>query len=135
MKFKNGFSMMELLLVIAIIGILTTLGVTSYRGAVVHSRVAQGRHGISLIAQAEKIIQIDTGSYNATATGFIDNNIGSGGSGIDLRQLDADTEWSYAVTIGGGGEIVAKRLVDPCKDDTITYDLTTGVWNLSDCLQ
>jgi prepilin-type N-terminal cleavage/methylation domain-containing protein len=54
-KKKRGFTLIELLVVIVIIGILSTIGVSSFRGAITEARDVAKLNAIEAIAQMVKI--------------------------------------------------------------------------------
>mgnify|MGYP000983379818 CR=1 FL=1 len=60
---KNGFSLIELLVVATIIIVLTTIGVISYRAASIKSRDSKRKADLETVRQALVLYRSDEGSY------------------------------------------------------------------------
>lgn len=64
MKKKNlGFTMVELIVVIAILGLLSTIGLVSFRSAQIKGRDAQRKNDLSQIQKALEMYLSDNQSY------------------------------------------------------------------------
>ncbi len=63
----RGFTLIELVLVISVIGILTVLAVPGYQAIVFRARAAEARMMLSAIANAELAYYRDHGQYLAAA--------------------------------------------------------------------
>ncbi len=78
MKKKNlGFTMIELLIVIVILGILSVIGLGSFRAAQVKSRDANRKGSLSAIATSLEVYYNDYGNYP-------EDDSGGAGSGAGL---------------------------------------------------
>jgi type IV pilus assembly protein PilE len=64
----NGFSLIELLVALAIIGILAVIAVPSYTKYMVKSRQADAKTQLTTIRQAEEIYRLQYGSYTSDTT-------------------------------------------------------------------
>jgi type IV pilus assembly protein PilA len=62
---KNGFTLVEIIIVIVIIGILASVGLTQYAKAVEKERAAEARMILGTLRSAEVSDYMDTGGYVA----------------------------------------------------------------------
>lgn len=62
-----GFTMIELLVVVTIMIVLTTIGLVSYRGATQNARNGKRATDIESVRSALVLYRADTGSYPATS--------------------------------------------------------------------
>ena len=126
------FTLLELVIVCVIIGILAGLGVSSYRKVIVKAKAGKAKHAISLIVEAEKLFQIDSGVYINFDFDQANANVGSGVTGMDLLVVDNDSDFSYRVT---GTNVIRARPRNPigtcpaAAAGEITYTLSTGAFN------
>jgi prepilin-type N-terminal cleavage/methylation domain-containing protein len=101
---KNGFTLLELIIVIVIIGILATLGLSQYAGFKERELDKAAQSDLKLIRAAERIYRMENGEYVACASteGNVNNRCNS-----VLRlavKEGAGRDWIYAVTISGSGD-------------------------------
>ena len=130
----KSFTLIELLIAVIIVGIIASMGVGYYRKAVVKAKAGKAKHAISLIAEAEKIWQIDNGSYVAVGAGAVDVTVGTNATGMNLAAVDNDTDFTYSVTDAGLISGSNTKVIGTCVIDTvITLDLPTGVWSIPAC--
>lgn len=69
-KREAGFTLIEIMVVIAIIGILATLIVPRIMGRPDEARVTAAKHDIGTLSQALKLYRLDIGRYPTTEQGL-----------------------------------------------------------------
>ena len=67
---QAGFTLIEIMVVIAIIGILATLIVPKIMGRPDEARVTAAKHDLATMSQALKLYRLDIGSYPTTEQGL-----------------------------------------------------------------
>lgn len=68
---KKGFTLVELLIVISILGILATIAITSFRSAQFRGRDAERKSDLKQISSALELYYSDYGKYPNAASGEI----------------------------------------------------------------
>jgi type IV pilus assembly protein PilE len=107
LKRPNGFTLIELMIVVAILGIVIAFGYPAYRDQIAKARRADGMAFILDIADRQERFYADRGTYTTTMT--------------DLGYADANSpEGSY---------YTAAITDDPANDLTITFTVTVTPQN------
>ena len=70
MENKRGFSLIELIIVMAIIGIITAFAYPAYQESVQRSRRAEGIDTLLGVAQAQEVLYSQTNAYSTNAKPF-----------------------------------------------------------------
>ena len=90
MKRKKGFTLLELLIVVVIIGVLATFAIPQFLKATERARYGKAQNTISLISQGVKMYYADTGDFT--------NNIAAIDPYVEINaQQDADKDWNYSI--------------------------------------
>lgn len=110
LKKTKGFTLVELMIVVAIIGIVVAFGYPAYRDQVMKARRADGMAFLLDIADRQERFYADRGTYTTTIT--------------DLGYADANSP--------EGGYYSASVTDDPANDLTITFTVTVTPQNGQD---
>ena len=87
----QGFTLIEIMIVVAIIGILSAVAIPSYRDYVVRARLADATSGLSEARVRMEQFYADNRSYAG----------GGGGCGALMPVID---QFTLTCTLGGGGQ-------------------------------
>lgn len=96
MQKQAGFTLMELLIVIAIISILASIGYSSYSGYIVEARRGEAAAALMEISQAQEKYFLDNQQYAANRGLLgIDQYTSGGHYQITVTSTLANRLWSY----------------------------------------
>jgi len=102
-RFTAGFTLLELLIVVAIIGILAGVGIPAYNGYITDSKEETAKNNLRSIAMMQSSYYSDNNSYYlASNTNSINTNL------FGKSTLDASGDYDYrTVTHASGFQAVA----------------------------
>lgn len=112
---RKGFTLLELLIVVIVIGILATIAIPQFLSSIEKARVAKAKNALGLLSHAMKMYRAehDTYALNATAGDMYANLERY----IDLEQVEEDNDWDYAESGTNATHF------------TLTANRTRGGWN------
>ena len=129
---KKGFTLLELIVVIIIIGILATLGFTQYTLVVERGRTAEARVILGQLRTAEIAYNQENGTY----TGIGNIYVGAPQSCTSTHYFSYGASASWPAACGGAGwATIATRCTSGGKSPTYStaYSLRlcidSGAWN------
>jgi general secretion pathway protein G len=98
---RAGFTLIEVLLVVAILGILAAVVVVNFGGKGEQARIKTTRASIAAICTAVDLYEVDTGRYPPALKNLVDNDGAQNWHGPYIRggvPVDSwGTEFSYAL--------------------------------------
>ena len=85
---KSGFTLIEIILVVVIIGILAGIGLPKLGGKSDQAKIAQAQGNISMLEVAIQEYEIINGDYPATLDGLLDES--KGGPFLAKKKIPSD---------------------------------------------
>ncbi|HDZ76476.1 MAG TPA: prepilin-type N-terminal cleavage/methylation domain-containing protein [Candidatus Omnitrophica bacterium] len=133
MKTKGGFTLLELIMVVIIIGVLAGLAIPQYINAVERAKAGKAISNLGLIRQAQHLYRADSDEYSAA-----DSSSGWQavlGMYVELTGVDNDLDWDYDTTANDESTftVEATRTQGPYGGDFIEIDqdgISGGDWTL-----
>ena len=119
---RKGFTLLELIVVIIIIGILATLGFTQYTKMVEKGRTAEARSILGTIRTAQESYYLENGSY-ATSLSSLPVEAPSSCTTTHYFSYSTDGTTTTATRCTSGG-----KTPNASSSYTITLNLSTGAW-------
>jgi len=124
MKMKNkkrGFTLIELMLVMIIMGVLAAIGVTAFISSQVKGRDSARKGNLKAISQALELYYNDKGAYPVASSGYIKACM-SGGVAENCDGTDAQ----HKTMTDGTTIYMANMPKDPVASDRYYYVSTNG---------
>ncbi|MBY7983973.1 pilin [Vibrio fluvialis] len=116
-KQQQGFTLIELMIVVAIIGVLSAIAVPAYKDYVTKSELASGFATIkSVLTPAELYVQ-ENGKISSGVSTITSLGVSSAANSLGTLSISADNEITFSHTDGSA------------KGAKFVYTRTTGGWS------
>lgn len=110
MNIKNGFTLVELMIVIAILGIVAAIAIPSYNGYISSARLTEAQNNIAALKLAEEEFFLENNAYfyetnnnntdlSTASGGLWTAQAGQGGVNFDYKVTGSGT--NYVITATG----------------------------------
>jgi type II secretion system protein G len=128
MKYQRGFTLLEMMVVVAIIAILAAILIPNFTRARAQTQTAACMGNIKMIATALELYFTDTGNYPAAATPTNVQTLGLTGY-LNQTPIDPAGSGSYTVktqTNSGNGGVAGYQIWCPGAHDPATLTKIAG---------
>ena len=98
---NSGFTLIELMIVVAIVGIIAAIAIPSYQGYVMQSQVNQALGELSAYKTAVEERLSQSGALVNSDIGYSPSPLTTGTAAIDIAVLNPDGSGHIQVTMGG----------------------------------
>ena len=100
---QKGFTLIELMIVVAIIGILAAVALPAYQDYTVRAKVTEG---LSLAASAKTAVSENAANGAAFASGWVQPSATKNVSSVAISATTGEITITYASTIDNGGTLI-----------------------------
>lgn len=122
-----GFTLIELIVVVIVIGILATMAIPQYLKATERALSAKAKNNLGLIAQAEKLYRAENDTYvgAGSAAELSTNGLQNY---VELNDINGDSKWTYVVTGDASTFTATATRVTPTSDAGTIILNQSGSW-------
>ncbi|HDZ76480.1 MAG TPA: prepilin-type N-terminal cleavage/methylation domain-containing protein [Candidatus Omnitrophica bacterium] len=133
----RGFTLLELIMVVIIIGVLAGIAIPQYLNSVERAKAGKAISNMTLIRRAQHLYRADNSEYHDISMGGWDAASPAGlGGYVELGGVDADVDWDYDTTANDESafEITATRMNGAYTGEDLIMDengmTAFGTWTL-----
>lgn len=138
-KRSAGFTLVELMIVIIIVGVLAAAAVPIYRAYVRRARASEAKATIGLIKSAEEVYYAEHDDYLPNSDGDLSNdNLATLGVDMSKNTWWKETTATFSIDIDETGEALAKITAtagsaapDAISGMTVTLNVADGTWDIT----
>ncbi|MFA5410963.1 MAG: prepilin-type N-terminal cleavage/methylation domain-containing protein [Candidatus Omnitrophota bacterium] len=102
---KKGFTLLELIIVIVVVGILATLGMQEYKWVLERGRSAEARANLSLLRRLQRSYFVENDKYATTSLFITDLGLPAGTD----SNCNTSNEYYFKYSCGSNGTCSAQR--------------------------
>jgi type IV pilus assembly protein PilA len=134
--FRKGFTLIELMVVVAIIAILAAIAIPQYRKFQLKSKTVEAKENIGAIVTAEESFAAEHGQYaqcSAAPNGVTPNatkhpwSVATAGAGFDLIGFKPAGDVYYVYGVKSGAPATASASGTSMANDATAYDTDTSI--------
>lgn len=122
-KEHQGFTLIELMIVVAIVGILSAISIPLYQGYVVKSQLNRALGELGAYRSAFEVCLTDSKVPDNGTLGYVPSSLTTGTSTVNIGIVNPDGSGHLEVTMGANAHPILAGLI-------IRYERTSaGVWS------
>ena len=129
----GGFTLIELMIVVAVIGILAAIAYPSYTAYVARGHRAEAKQGLLELAQFMERTYTENNTYNVAGIALPFTTMPKNGTTVYAMGLPAVTANSYTLTATATGTMAADACGDFSIDQTGAQTVANGTETAANC--